>query len=204
MKLQEFLFQLGQPVAYYPKLAKFLGSVKAAVFLCQLGYWEGKQKDQDGIYKTMEEFKAETGLSRREQDTARKTLRDLDFLEETKKGMPARIFYFINWKKINKEWREWIKNEAQQESKIARHKSAKQEWRKRANKNGRNSQTGSANLASKNQPQNHFSPRPENTAKITKEITYKEVKNYYPKSTLQINRGFESFGEIANRTINLN
>ena len=61
MKISDALRGLGRPVAYYPSLARCLGSIQAAIFLCQLLYWEDK-KQNAYIYKTSEELEEETGL----------------------------------------------------------------------------------------------------------------------------------------------
>lgn len=96
------LQKIGRPVAYYPNIAKLLGSVKSAIFLCQFLYWEGKQHDPAGwIYKTREEITEETGLSREEQDGARKRLRDLGILREKKKGLPCTLHFLFNWERFD-------------------------------------------------------------------------------------------------------
>ena len=82
MRFAEFVRNSGSPVAYYPRLAIALGGVKEAVFVCQLLYWEGKQSDPERwIHKTLEEVRAETGLSRYEQDGVRRTLERKGILE---------------------------------------------------------------------------------------------------------------------------
>src|SRR4029077_8386650 len=43
-----FLESCGRPVAYFPALAKALGSIKAAVFLAQLMYWAPRAKNPGG------------------------------------------------------------------------------------------------------------------------------------------------------------
>ena len=71
----DFLGSLGHPVAYYPSLAKVLGSIKAAVFLAQLMYWTPLGKKAGGwVFKTAEEWEAETGLTYEEQRGAKKIL----------------------------------------------------------------------------------------------------------------------------------
>jgi hypothetical protein len=71
----DFLETLGRPVAYYPSLAKVLGSIKAAVFLAQLMYWTPRGKKAEGwVFKTAEEWEAETGLTYEEQLGAKKIL----------------------------------------------------------------------------------------------------------------------------------
>lgn len=95
------LHLIGRPLAYYPKLAKLLGGAKIAIFLCQFMYWEGKQEDDGWIFKTGESLEEETGLSREEQQTARKKLKSLSILEEKLSGLPARMHYRFNWKKLD-------------------------------------------------------------------------------------------------------
>lgn len=112
MKLTDFLQELGRPVAYYPRLSHITGGVKETLFLCQLLYWEGKQSDKEGwIYKTQEETFIETGLTRYEQQTARKNLKKKGFIEEKLKGIPAKLHYKINFKAINEAWELFIVEE---------------------------------------------------------------------------------------------
>lgn len=89
-------------VAYYPRLAQLTGSVTAAVLLSQLGYWTNRQHDPEGwIYKTQQDLREETGLSRKEQETARRVLVSLGFISEKREGLPARLFYRVNPEAIN-------------------------------------------------------------------------------------------------------
>jgi len=86
-----------RPVAYHPDIARMLGSVKDAVFLCQLLYWTDKGSRTDGyIWKTQDDWEKETGLSRYEQKTARNHLIELGLLEEKLAGIPATMHYRIN------------------------------------------------------------------------------------------------------------
>ena len=113
MKLSECLNKIGRPVAYYPRLAKFIGSVKTTIFLCQFLYWEGKQKDKEEgwIFKTQKEITEETGLSRYEQEFARRELKQLGYLEETHKSIPRKVHYRIKWDKFNDDWGRWIETQ---------------------------------------------------------------------------------------------
>jgi hypothetical protein len=88
---------LRRPIAYHVVFAEVSGGVTSGVFLSQLFYWADRGKDPDGwIYKTQDEWQEETGLSRREQETARKRLKRRGILEEKLAGMPARLHYRIN------------------------------------------------------------------------------------------------------------
>jgi hypothetical protein len=99
MTPSEALLDFGKPVAYYPSLAKRLGSVNAALFFCQLFFLKGKEHFSGlGIYKSAAEMQEETGLTPDEQRTARKHLRDRGVLVETEKRLEHRIYYLINLK----------------------------------------------------------------------------------------------------------
>lgn len=86
-----------KPIAFN-KHYVFLGcGINGAVMLSQLVYWADKSKDPNGwIYKTGKEWTEETGLTRREQDTARKNLRELGFIDEHKHGVPCKVHFKVN------------------------------------------------------------------------------------------------------------
>lgn len=107
MRISEFLMDIGRPVAFYPKLVDITGSVTSTLFLCQMLYWVGKQRDHDGwIFKTQAEIREETGLTRREQEGARKKLKDLGFLEEKYAQIPKVLHYRIMTDVVNNAWEE--------------------------------------------------------------------------------------------------
>lgn len=71
--------------------------ITGALMLSQAIYWSNRTDDQDGwFYKTMEEWEAETGMTRSEQESARKKLVKVGALHEMKKGVPCRLFYRVN------------------------------------------------------------------------------------------------------------
>lgn len=92
-----------QPIAFN-KHYVFIGcGINGALMLSQLVYWTSRTKDNDGwIFKTHHEWTMETGLTRREQDTARKTLKDLGFLSEKKVGVPRRVFFRVERENLYK------------------------------------------------------------------------------------------------------
>ena len=105
MKITNFLTDIGRPVAYYPKLSVITNGVKEAIFLCQLLYWHGKQTDKEQwIYKTQADMAEETGLSRTEQETARRNLKKKGFIIEKKKGIPCKLHYKICFSAIDEAW----------------------------------------------------------------------------------------------------
>lgn len=96
-------------IGYNPMIAKVLGSVTAGVLLAQLMYWSEtmteaamkKGHEFDGwFYKTGQDLYNETGLSRYEQETARRRLRNLGIIQEERKGLPARLYYQVNWQAL--------------------------------------------------------------------------------------------------------
>lgn len=88
---------LGRPIAYHPRLARLLGSVNAAILFGQLVYWSDKTKHELGIYKTAAQIEDETGLSVKEQETARKKLKEHGVLLETHKRLEHRLYFKIDF-----------------------------------------------------------------------------------------------------------
>lgn len=95
---------LDRPIAYQPAFSQLrAGKVKsgptAAVLLSQFVYWHNRM-DGEWMYKTREDIKKETGLSRDEQETARKRLIALGVLQEELRGVPATLHYKINSERL--------------------------------------------------------------------------------------------------------
>ena len=111
-----------QPIAFN-KHYVFIGcGINGALMLSQLVYWSSRTKNSDGwIYKTHEEWTQETGLTRREQDTARKTLKSLGFLTEKKQGVPCKLYFKVQHENLYKALIEY--SESLDSSQL--HKSAK-------------------------------------------------------------------------------
>ena len=97
MRASDFLRYTGRPIAYHPRLAKPLGSVNAAILFGQLVYWHDKANNPLGVYKTALEIEEETGLSVKEQETARKKLKERGILIETLKRLEHRLFFKIDF-----------------------------------------------------------------------------------------------------------
>jgi hypothetical protein len=98
IKYQKELYKLfgRQIVVYHPQIAKTLKSVKAAIFLAQLLFWHGRGWDEVWIYKTVNEFREETGLSRAEQDTAIRILKKFGIVEVKRKKIPQTRHFKTN------------------------------------------------------------------------------------------------------------
>lgn len=88
---------LDRPIAFHRVFVTLTGSVAAALMLSQAIYWSLRTKDPNGwFYKTQEEWEEETGLTRREQETARKQLRGTGFWQEDRRDVPAKLFFRID------------------------------------------------------------------------------------------------------------
>ena len=96
MKPSELLHIIGKPIAYYPQLAKPLGGVNASLLFGHFFYWKDKGRSELGVYRTADEIEVETGLSRDEQRTARRKLRERGVLIETEKRIEHRIYYKLD------------------------------------------------------------------------------------------------------------
>jgi hypothetical protein len=91
---------LDRPIAFHRVFVKLTGSVTAALMLSQAVYWT-KRANSGGVgwfYKTITQWEEETGLSRHEQETARKALRRFSFWQEERRGVPAQMYYRVDIK----------------------------------------------------------------------------------------------------------
>jgi hypothetical protein len=88
---------LDRPIAFHRALVPVAGSVTAALLLCQALYWSKRTRDATGwFYKTQAEWEEETGMSRWEQEGARKLLKQRALLEEKRAGAPAKLYFRVN------------------------------------------------------------------------------------------------------------
>lgn len=98
---------LGRVVAYHASFTLLPGvSVPGAVFLSQAFYWSRNTKAEERggwFYKNQrgsDSWESETGLSPKQQANARKSLVEIGVLEETRKGVPAKMWYRINCERL--------------------------------------------------------------------------------------------------------
>ena len=103
----EFLF--GRPVAFHRCFVKVTGGVHAALMLSQAIYWlnperqgQSRGKDNGWFWNSRDEWEAELGLSRWEQETARKQLRHTKFWLERDKRLEHKIFFSIDFVELEK------------------------------------------------------------------------------------------------------
>lgn len=87
---------LDRPVAYHCAFVKLGVGATGALMLSQAVYWSSRTNDANGwFYKSQVEWEAETGLTRYEQEGARKKLVKLGIMEEKKQGLPCKLYYRV-------------------------------------------------------------------------------------------------------------
>jgi hypothetical protein len=86
-----------RPIAFHPELARAFGGINEALFFQQIAYWSDKGDDPEWIYKSQVELEHETCLSAYQQKQARDHLKRLGVLQDERRGVPARLYYRIDW-----------------------------------------------------------------------------------------------------------
>ena len=91
---------LGRHIAFHRRLVDLTDNVKAALLLSQTIYWtrHGRNIASSGgwFHKTTGQWELETGLSAKEQATARTVLRGLSILHEQRLGVPAQLYFRLS------------------------------------------------------------------------------------------------------------
>ncbi len=85
------------PVSFHRCLVPVTGGITSALMLSQ-AIWttHALEPAAEGWFmRSQEEWTEETGLSRWEQETARRALRRAGLLEERRCGMPARLWFRV-------------------------------------------------------------------------------------------------------------
>jgi len=85
------------PVSFHRCLVPITGGVTAALMLSQ-AIWttQAIERTANGWFsKSQDQWTDETGLTRWEQETARRALRSAGFLEERRVGMPAKLWFRV-------------------------------------------------------------------------------------------------------------
>ncbi len=92
MNLHE-VFNAGRPFSYYPKLVTEFGiNVNAVVLLCRIG-WKAYENDPTAWMQLSQEWlQNETGLTMREQRTARATLIERGLIEEKYERLEHKLY----------------------------------------------------------------------------------------------------------------
>jgi hypothetical protein len=88
-------------VGYSPDLARMVGGATIGLFLNQLLFLSDKGNNPDGwVYKSEAEMGKETGLSKREQQTARRKLLSLGVIAIMRGGWKNTYHFRVIWEKL--------------------------------------------------------------------------------------------------------
>lgn len=88
---------LDRPIAFNRTFVDLGLGITGALMLSQCVYWSTRTKDGEGwFYKTQAEWTEETGMTRREQETARKKLVNKGYIEEVRRGVPCKTYYRLD------------------------------------------------------------------------------------------------------------
>ena len=92
---------LDRPIAFHRCFVRLGIGITGAVMLSQAVYWSKRTENLEGwFHKSIEEWEEETGLTRFEQETAKRKLKGI--LEIERRGIPARLYFRINWENLEK------------------------------------------------------------------------------------------------------
>jgi hypothetical protein len=88
-------------VGYSPDLARIVGGATTGLFLSQLLFLSDKGASPDGwVYKSEQEMGRETGLTKREQQTARRKLIALGVIAIERRGFKFTYYFKIIWERL--------------------------------------------------------------------------------------------------------
>ena len=88
-----------RPIAYHRCFRVVSGSTVAGLFLAQAVFWQLRNGDE-WWRQTRAKWERETGMSRREIETARARLCQVGLLSHERRGLPAESWYFVNLPKL--------------------------------------------------------------------------------------------------------
>jgi hypothetical protein len=88
-------------VGYSPDLARIVGGATIGLFLSQLLFLSDKGANPDGwVYKSEQEMGKETGLTKREQQTARRKLLSLGIIAIMRGGWKNTYHFKVLWERL--------------------------------------------------------------------------------------------------------
>src|ERR671916_540916 len=88
-------------VGYSPDLARIVGGATIGLYLSQLLFLSDKGANPEGwVYKSEQEMGKETGLTKREQQTARRKLLSLDVIAIMRGGWKNTYHFKVLWEKL--------------------------------------------------------------------------------------------------------
>lgn len=103
---------LGRPIAFHRSFVSIGAGVTGALMLSQAIYWSSRTGENSGwFYKTQKDWELETGLTRYEQDSARKKLKSLGLIQEIKRGVPCKVHYKVDFEMLTKLVSQFVENQ---------------------------------------------------------------------------------------------
>lgn len=101
-----------RPIAFNRHYVSLGCGINGSLMLSQMVYWSKRTKDQNGyFYKTQDEWLEETGLTRYEQEGARKRLKELGFISEHKHGVPCKVHFKVNHECLYSALIQYVENQ---------------------------------------------------------------------------------------------
>lgn len=97
--MSQFLQLVDRPIAFQRSFVRLGAGITGALLLSQIVYWQNRMEGQ-WFYKTQLDLEEETGLTRYEQEGARKKLVSCGVLEESKRGIPAKLYFRVNAERL--------------------------------------------------------------------------------------------------------
>ena len=99
MDISLFLTILDKPIVFHRPFLRIMNT-NCALFLSQCLHWQKHTKYDGWFAHTIEQFEFETGLSKKEQLSAKKTLQVKNILIIQRRGNPSKNWYTINLQEI--------------------------------------------------------------------------------------------------------
>ncbi|MRG31875.1 hypothetical protein [Enterobacter cancerogenus] len=97
--MSNFLQLVDRPIAFQRSFVRLGVGITGALLLSQIVYWQNRMEGQ-WFYKTQADLEEETGLTRYEQEGARKKLVSCGVLKEAKRGIPAKLYFRVNQERL--------------------------------------------------------------------------------------------------------
>ena len=125
MKLSSVFDFVGQPFMYFPRLAQRLGiSTNASVLLCFIA-WKTKPETDHWVYSSFAEIQQETGLTEREQTTARKQLLSKKIMEEEYRRIEHKLYFRVTGLQIEASDETSVRHIKQRDEQTLKQRAAK-------------------------------------------------------------------------------
>ncbi|MFY4329368.1 hypothetical protein ACM91S_11415 [Enterobacter hormaechei] len=97
--MSNFLQLVDRPIAFQRSFVRLGVGITGTLLLSQIVYWQNRMEG-NWFYKTQTDLEEETGLTRYEQEGARKKLVSCGVLEEAKRGIPAKLYFRVNQERL--------------------------------------------------------------------------------------------------------